>query len=116
MYLVIVLLANNMKKLLILTISIASLSSAWADGYREYRHHYPRPVIVEQHSNTDILFPLVIGGLVGAAIANQNQPQQPQVIIQREPVVVQPQTVCYGWKEIQMPDGQVYRERTCYYR
>jgi len=105
-----------MKKLLTLGILVSLTSIAQADGYREYRYHYPRPVIVEQHSNTDVLIPLVIGGLVGAAIANQNQPQQPQVIIQREPVVVQPQTVCSGWKEIQMPDGQVYRERTCYYR
>jgi hypothetical protein len=107
--------ASNVKKILALVL-VASAGTVWADGYREYRYHYPRPVIVEQHSNTDVLIPLVIGGLVGAAIANQNQPQQPQVIIQREPVVVQPQTVCSGWKEIQMPDGQVYRERTCYYR
>lgn len=104
-----------------LAIALALLvGSAHADMYREYWYHNPREVHVEQHSNADILFPLVIGGLVGAAIANQNQPQpvpqQPQVFIQREPVVVQPQTVCYGWKEIQMPDGQIYRERTCYLR
>jgi hypothetical protein len=108
-----------MKKLLTLGILVSLMSIAQADGYREYRYHYPRPVIVEQHSNTDILIPLVIGGLVGAAIANQNQPQpvtQQQIFIQREPVVVQPQTVCLGWKEIQAADGQVYRERTCYYR
>ena len=104
-----------MKKILALVL-LACAGTVWADGYREHRYHYPRPVIVEHHSNTDILFPLVVGGLVGAAIANQNQPQQPQVIIQREPVVVQPQTVCSGWREIQTPDGQVYRERTCYYR
>jgi hypothetical protein len=111
--------ASKMKKILAVVLTI-SASAVWADGYREYRYHYPRPVIVEQHSNTDVLVPLVIGGLVGAAIANQNQPQpvpqQPQVIIQREPVVVQPQTVCSGWKEIQTPDGQIYRERTCYLR
>ena len=109
-----------MKNTLAITLALL-VTAAHADMYREYRNQPPREVHVEQHGNADILFPLVIGGLVGAAIANQNQPQpvpqQPQqVFIQREPVVVQPQTVCYGWKEIQMPDGQVYRERTCYYR
>jgi hypothetical protein len=111
--------ASNVKKILALVL-VASAGTVWADGYREYRYHYHRPVIVEQHSNTDILFPLVVGGLVGAAIANQNQPQSaPQpapVIIQREPVIVQQQTVCSSWKEIQTPDGQIYRERTCYNR
>ena len=109
---------SNMKKILTLVLAI-SASSVWADVYREYRYA-PRVIQVERHAQADILVPLVIGGLVGAAIANQNQPQpvppQPQVFIQREPVIVQPQTVCYGWKEIQTPDGQIYRERTCYLR
>ena len=108
-----------MKKLLTLGVLISLLSSAQADMYREYRYHNPRVVQVERHAQADILVPLIIGGMVGAAIANQNQPQpvpQQQVFIQREPVIVQQQTVCYGWKEIQMPDGQIYRERTCYLR
>lgn len=113
-----------MKKLLTLGILVSLMSSAQADGYREH-HHHTREVRTEQYASADILFPLIFGGLVGAAIANQNQPQpvivqsvpQPQqVYIQREPVVVQPQTVCHGWKEIQTADGRIYRERTCYYR
>ena len=106
-----------MKNIIAFALAM-SVSSTWADGYREYRYA-PRVVQVERYSQSDILVPLVIGGLVGAAIANQNQPQpvaQQQVFIQREPVIVQQQTVCYGWKEIQMPDGQIYRERICYLR
>lgn len=112
-----------MKKIVALAIAL-SVGSVWADGYREHRHVI-REVRTEQFASADILFPLIFGGLVGAAIANQNQPQpvivqsvpQQQVYIQREPVIVpQPQTVCYGWKEIQTYDGRIYRERTCYLR
>jgi len=109
---------NKSSKNIIALALAMSVSSTWADVYREYRYA-PRVVQVERHAQADILVPLIIGGMVGAAIANQNQPQpvpQQQVFIQREPVVVQQQTVCYGWKEIQMPDGQIYRERTCYLR
>jgi hypothetical protein len=28
-------------------------------------------------------------------------------------VYIQRQTVCTEWKEIQHPDGTIYRERTC---
>ena len=109
---------NKSSKNIIALALAMSVSSTWADVYREYRYA-PRVVHVERHAQADILVPLIIGGMVGAAIANQNQPQlvpQQQVFIQREPVIVQQQTVCYGWKEIQTADGQIYRERTCYLR
>ena len=64
---------SNMKKIIVLAIAL-SVSSAWADVYREYRY-VPRVVQVERHAQADILVPLIIGGMVGAAIANQNQPQ-----------------------------------------
>jgi hypothetical protein len=59
---------------------------------------------------------LIIGGIAGAVIANQNQQQQQPVIVQRPIVVQQPLTVCTDWKEIQLSDGQIYRERNCYQR
>jgi hypothetical protein len=80
-----------------------------------HRHHNcgprwePRTVIVERN---DWVAPLIIGGIAGAVIANQNQ-QQPVVVQQPQTVIVQTQTVCTAWKEIQQPDGQIYRERTC---
>lgn len=79
-----------------------------------HRHHNcgprwePRTVIVERN---DWVAPLIIGGIAGAVIANANQ--QPVVVQQPQTVIVQTQTVCTAWKEIQQPDGQIYRERTC---
>ena len=80
----------------------------------DHRHHNcgprwePRTVIVERN---DWVAPLIIGGIAGAVIANANQ--QPVVVQQPQTVIVQTQTVCTAWKEIQQPDGQIYRERTC---
>jgi hypothetical protein len=62
----------------------------------------------------DWVAPLIIGGIAGAVIANANQPQP--VVVQRPVIVQQPATVCTDWKEIQTPDGQIYRERNCYQR
>ena len=118
-----------MKKVL-LVIMLAASGVAQAD-YREYRNHGHRDVYIQKTSGSDIIFPLVIGGIFGAAIANSNRPepvvvqqqpiivqQQPSVIVQREQVLPprEPQMACYGWKEIQTPDGAIYRERSCYYR
>lgn len=119
-----------MKKVL-LVIMLAASGLAQADN-REYRNHGHRDVYVQKTSGSDILFPLVIGGIFGAAIANSNrqetiivqqQPpvyiqQQPPVIVQREQIIPprELQMACYGWKEIQTPDGAIYRERSCYYR
>jgi len=61
--------------------------------------------------------PLIVGGVVGAAIANSRETvivqPQPPVVVQNPPVYVQRQTVCTEWKEIQNSDGTIYRERTC---
>jgi hypothetical protein len=117
-----------MKKVF-LVIMLAASGLAQAD-YREYRHGGHRDVRVQQVASADIIFPLVIGGIFGAVIANSNRPepiivQQQPVIVQQQPVYIQreqvihsrePQTVCYGWKEFQTLDGQIYRERSCYLR
>ena len=60
--------------------------------------------------------PVIVSGVIGYEIARR----QPQVIVQ-QPVVVQPAPYygqnqvqsCTAWIEIQMPDGRIYRERTC---
>ena len=104
-----------MKKLIFVITLLVAATAANA----QWHHRYPeRTVIVERN---DWIAPLILGGIAGAVIANANQPQTvvqpPPVIVQQQPVIVQqPQTVCYGWKEIQTPDGAIYRERSCYLR
>lgn len=84
-----------MKHIIALALGLTLVTAAQAD-YREYREYRGgRPVVVERvSSGGDILFPLVIGGIFGAAIANSNR-QEPvvvqQQIIQPAPVYVQPQ-------------------------
>ena len=74
-----------MKKLL-LVITLLAATVAHADYY-DWRHHHPtREVIRVERNGGDMLVPLIIGGLAGAAIANANQ--QP-VVVQQQPVVVQ---------------------------
>ena len=89
-----------MKHIIALAIGLTVVGAAQADHYREYRHHGHRPVIVERVQTVgagEVLVPLIIGGIFGAAIANANRQetvivQQPQVIVQQQPqVYVQPQ-------------------------
>jgi len=107
-----------MKKLLLVAVTLMVSTMSFAQDCRwgiDHRHHNcgprwePRTVIVERN---DWIAPLIIGGIAGAVIANQNQPQQ-VVVQQPQTVIVQTQPVCTAWKEIQQPDGQIYRERTC---
>ena len=115
-----------MKKLLLVavtlmvsTMAFADIDCRWGIDHRNPRcgprwHQEHRPPTVVYRDNDNWVAPLIIGGIAGAVIANANQ--QP-VVVQREQVIVpQPQTVCTAWKEILMPDGQIYRERNCYQR
>ena len=107
-----------MKKLLLVALTLlvsnmafADMDCRWGIDHRHPRcgpRFEPRTVIVERN---DWVAPLIIGGIAGAVIANANQ--QPVVVQQPQTVIVQTQTVCSAWKEIQQPDGQIYRERTC---
>ena len=99
-----------MKKLLVALSLLALTGSALAQhGHHGYRHHGP-PVY---YGGGNWVAPLIIGGVVGAAIANRPV-QAETVIVQRQPVIVQQQQEnCTPWKEIQTSDGRTYRERTC---
>ena len=99
-----------MKKLLLL-ITLLAATAAQAQWRHDHRHWEPRTVVVERN---DWMAPLIIGSIAGVVIARANQPQ---VVVQREQVIVQPpQVICTDWKEIQTSDGQIYRERNCYQR
>ena len=107
-----------MKKLFLIAVTLMVSNITFAQDCRwgiDHRHpscgprwHYEhRPATVIYRDNDNWIAPLIIGGIAGAVIANQNQ----------QPVIVQqPQTVCTTWKEIQQSDGQIYRERNCYQR
>jgi hypothetical protein len=102
-----------MKKvfLALLVSLIATAASA------QWHQHPPRTYYVH---DDNWVAPLIFGGIAGALITREVQ-QQP-VIVQQQPVIVQQQPqvfvqrepVCSEWKEIQQPDGRVYRERSCY--
>ena len=103
-----------MKKVLavaVLTLaSIPSMAQWHGHGVRHHGHS-------GYYSGGGWVAPLIIGGVVGAAIANSRETvvvqPQPSVVYQQPPVYVQRQAVCTEWKEIQNPDGVIYRERTC---
>ena len=101
-----------MKKLL-LVLSLLAVAGSVSAQWHHHGHHGPRVV----YRDSNWVAPLIIGGIAGAIIARETAPvviQQPAIIMQPQTsVYVQRQTVCTEWKEIQQPDGQIYRERTC---
>jgi hypothetical protein len=102
-----------MKKIILALSLLAVLGTANA----QWHHHgYRGPTVIYRDSNW--VAPLIIGGIAGAVIARESAPvvvQQPPVIVQQpQSVIVQRQSVCTEWKEIQQPDGTIYRERSCY--
>lgn len=99
-----------MKKILITLVlaaaTIPAFAQHWHNGYRHHGH----PVY---YGGGNWVAPLIIGGVVGAVIANRPT-QAETVVVQQQPVIVQQQQEhCTPWKEIQTPDGRTYRERTC---
>ena len=104
-----------MKKFLaVLLLTLASVP-AMAQHYGHHGHH--GHWVRGYGGGWNWVPALIIGGIAGAAIANNRQTEtvivQPPVVVQNPPVYVQRQTVCSEWKEIQNSDGVIYRERTC---
>ena len=103
-----------MKKVLAVLLLTLATVPAMAQHWHGHgiRHGHPG-----YYGGGGWVAPLIIGGVVGAAIANSRETvvvqPQPPVVVQNPPVYVQRQTVCTEWKEIQNSDGTIYRERTC---
>lgn len=97
-----------MKKLLTVFLLLISTTA-----FAQHHHHHHRGGF---HAGNWVA-PVIIGGIIGYELNNrpryiyENYP----VVVQQQPVVVQQtqQVVCTEWKEIQQPDGKIYRERTC---
>lgn len=100
---------GKMKKfLLFIALSLFALTAS--AQYRHWGHpiHY-----YGGHVHRDWVSPLLIGGLIGYEINRANNTvivQQPNVIVEQQPTTME----CGPWKEIQTPDGKIYKERTCY--
>jgi hypothetical protein len=97
-----------MKKILVALSLLALTGTVMAQHYHGhgFRHH-------GHHRGPGVgwwVAPVVVGA-IGYELGRQ------QVIIQQQPVVIQqsvpPSITCTEWKEIQGPDGKIYRERTC---
>jgi len=96
-----------MKKLILVLALLAT-----APVFAQHRHHG------HHHGHRGWGWGPVVGGAILGAVVYDiyNRPvvvQQQPVIVQNPPVVYQPQPNCGPWKEIQSPDGNIYRERTC---
>ena len=103
-----------MRKFIVSVIASALLISPTL-VFAKHGHHAHVPIykhghLHRTHNGAWVFVPaLILGGLAGAAMAKENQ-QQP-VVIQSNPNTVYVE--CSEWKEIQTPDGKIYRERTC---
>lgn len=107
-----------MKKFLaiILLTAFAVPAMAQHHHFRHHPHHghFARHghVIKHYHHGGNWVAPLIIGGVVGAAIASRPLTQTETVIVQPQPVIVKPDN-CTPWTETQQPDGTIVRTRTC---
>lgn len=107
-----------MKKVLavaILTLATLPAIAQWHHGHHGHHGGYRGPAVVYRDN---WIAPLIFGGIAGAIIARETAPvvvQQPPVYVQQQPqpLIIQRQSVCTEWKEIQNSEGVIYRERTC---
>jgi hypothetical protein len=102
-----------MKKILVglslFVLSGTAMAQHW--HHHHWHNHHRHHGYIHGGGNGNWVAPLIIGGVVGAAIANNRR--QETGVLQQPPVYVHRQTVCTEWKEIMNADGIIYRERTC---
>ena len=121
-----------MKKVLISIIlaSVATVSFAetrneynyrnFQNQTRNYELRHSHRNYYQQVNGGNWVAPLIIGGIAGAIIVRESQPvyvKPAPVYIQHPvyvPLPVVQSTACSEWREIQAPDGRIYRERSCY--
>jgi hypothetical protein len=104
-----------MKKVLTVLLLTLAAVPAMAQHYHGHgiRHHGHHGYYYGG-GNGSWVAPLIIGGLVGAAIANRPTTQTETVIVQQPPIIVQqPSQTCTHWTETQHSDGTITRTRTC---
>lgn len=108
-----------MNKLITLLALIGISASVQANGYYYYRqptfqvqhHHHHAHGRWRQGSNGwEWVVPAVIGGVI---VWQATRLPEPQVIVQQQVVVPDPNGNCSPWTEIQNADGTITRTRTC---
>jgi len=90
-----------MKKILVALSLLALTGSAMAQHGHGFRHHghYRGPGVGWW------VAPVVVGAI------SYELGRQQQVIVQQQPAPIN--QTCTDWKEVQTPDGKIYRERIC---
>lgn len=85
-----------MRKILIGTMlaAITGIVNAGPPGHRHNHHHHHH-----HHGHANWVAPLIIGGVLGAVIANQANTAPPP-----PPVVIYPPQLPYGYRYSQMYD------------
>ena len=94
-----------MKKLIALVLISLSFSAFAQHGHRGYHNHYRGA----HAPGWNWVAPALIGG---AIVYGVTRPVPAETVIVQQPVYI-PQESCTAWKEVQTPDGRIYRERTC---
>jgi len=100
-------------KTLIAAVALAVSSTALAGPYHGHRHHHHR----HWHSPPahHWVAPLIIGGVVGAAIASNRAEAQPSIIMQHQPAP----TVIYNIDSVPnlvCPEGRQLTEERGWYK
>ena len=94
-----------MKKFIILLLAMFALS-AYADGrhrgHNEYRPHY------ERNDGVNLLFPLIIGGIIGYEIHKNAEPQVQQPAEPQRSIIIN--GVVYVETLQYMPECNCYRK------
>ena len=94
-----------MKKLIALVLISLSFSAFAQHGHRGHHNHYRGGYA----PSWGWVAPALIGG---AVVYGVTRPVPTETVIVQQPVYI-PQESCTAWKEVQTPDGRIYRERTC---
>ena len=95
--------------LLLTLVSVPALAQHWNHGHR----HHGQARYYGHYSHNNWVAPLIIGGVVGAAIASRPLTTQTETVISQPQSVIVKQENCTPWTETQQPDGTIVRTRTC---
>lgn len=99
-----------MKNILLSLLLMVFSAPAFAGPAHHHRHHHG----YHHHAHAGRwIAPVIIGGVVGYALAQPSVAQPAPVIVQQQPVIIQEATNCTEWKEVMQPNGIIVRERYC---